>query len=473
VYRLADSRGRRQAWIIGPLALVAAVPLIDHFVPPTMHFFPVLALAPAVTATFASARRVALVGALAAVALVIAGMERSVLTTETVLVQMFSLVLLTGALVFFRHLRDRREGELVRVRLVSEAAQSVVLRPLPERAGPVSVASTYHAAEADAHIGGDFYALARTADSTRLIIGDVRGSGLAAISETAVLMESFRAASRQQLPLAELVSYLDGSVRWGLAQFARAEADLGERFATLAVADIPDREPVVRLILCGHPPPLLLRQGTATPLTVPQPAPPLGLGTLAGVSYAPQVFGYAPGDVLLLHTDGVTEARNARGVFYPLAQRCAAWAGCPPAELIRNIESDLRAHAPGPSADDMAMIAVQRDAELPVGGDQVGDPPGAGQDGERRVDAAVGDVQRGVRDADPAPVPDPAPGVGDRRRRVRPHPARARLVLAGARAGGQPPGRPGHAPGAAGRQPPPGLVGQQLRGPQVVGVQAG
>ena len=236
-----------------------------------MHFFPVLALAPAVTATFASARRIALVGALAAVALVIAGTERSVLTTETVLVQMFSLVLLTVALVSFRYLRDRREGELIRVRLVSEAAQSVVMRPLPERAGPVSVACTYHAAGADTHIGGDFYALARTADSTRLIIGDVRGSGLAALSETAVLMESFRAASRQQLPLAELVSYLDGSVRWGLAEFARAEADLGERFATLAVADIPDSEPVVRLILCGHPPPLLLRQGTATPLTVPSP----------------------------------------------------------------------------------------------------------------------------------------------------------------------------------------------------------
>jgi Stage II sporulation protein E (SpoIIE) len=182
-----------------------------------MHFFPVLAVAPAVTATFASARRTALVGALAAVALVIAGTERSVLTTETVLVQMFSLVLLTVALVSFRYLRDRREGELIRVRLVSEAAQSVVMRPLPERAGPVSVASTYHAAGADTHIGGDFYALARTADSTRLIIGDVRGSGLAALSETAVLMESFRAASRQQLPLAELVSYLDGSVRWGLA----------------------------------------------------------------------------------------------------------------------------------------------------------------------------------------------------------------------------------------------------------------
>jgi serine phosphatase RsbU (regulator of sigma subunit) len=117
----------------------------------------------------------------------------------------------------------------------------------------------------------------------------------------------------------------------------------------------------VRLILCGHPPPLLLRPGAATPLTVPQPAPPLGLGALAEDSYIPRTFDYAPGDLLLLHTDGVTEARDARGAFYPLAQRAAAWADCAPADLIRNIEADLRVHAPGPPADDMAMIALQRD----------------------------------------------------------------------------------------------------------------
>lgn len=361
MYRLADTRGRRQALIIGPLVLIAAVPVVDYFVPPTIHFFPVLAVAPAVAAMFSSARRTALIGALAIVALVIAGLERSALTTETVLVQMWSLVLLTAALVFFRYLRDRREHELVRVRIVSEAAHRVVLRPLPERAGPVSVASTYHAAEADTHIGGDFYALARTADSTRLMIGDVRGSGLASISETAILLESFRAAARQRLSLAEMVRYMDGSVRWGLAEFARAEADVGERFATLSMADIPDNEPVVRLVLCGHPPPFLLHDGTATALAVDQPAPPLGLGALAEGSYVPQTFGYEPGDLLLLYTDGVTEARDADGAFYPLAQRVAAWAGRGPAELISGVEADLRAFTPGAPSDDMAMIAVRRE----------------------------------------------------------------------------------------------------------------
>lgn len=359
--RLAVPGGRRQALIAVPLVLIAAVPVVDPFVPPTIHLAPVLAVAPAVTATFASPRRTAAIGVLAVTALAVAAIERSALTTENVIVQMVSLVLLSVLLVFFCYLRDRRERELVRVRSVSEATQRVVLRPLPERAGPVSVASAYHTAEADTYIGGDFYALARTADSTRLIIGDVRGKGLTSISETAIMLESFRAAARQQLPLPEMVSYMDSSARWGLAEFSRAEADVAERFVTLAVVDIPDNDPLVRLILCGHPPPLLLHRGAATALTVSQPAPPLGLGALAAGSYAPQAFHFARGDVLLLYTDGLTEARDERGAFYPLAQRAAAWACCSPARLVRNVEADLRGYISGPLGDDMAMIAVRRE----------------------------------------------------------------------------------------------------------------
>jgi serine phosphatase RsbU (regulator of sigma subunit) len=358
--RLADPGGRRQALIVVPLALIVAVPVVDHFVPPTLHFSPALAVAPALAATFASARRTALIGALAVAALVIAAIDRMSLTTETVMVQLLALILLSCLLVSFRYLRDRREHQLAQVRSVSETAQRVLLRPLPERAGPVTVASTYHTTEADAHIGGDFYALARTADATRVIIGDVRGSGLASISETAIMLESFRAAARQRLPLPEMVSYMDGSARWGLAEFSRGEPDLGERFATLALAEIPDGEPIVRLILCGHPPPLLLRGDSTTALAVPQPAPPLGLGALVGGSYAPHSFRYAPGDTLLLYTDGVTETRNSRGTFYPLASRVAGLAAASPAELVDRIEADLRGYAHGELADDMAMVAVQR-----------------------------------------------------------------------------------------------------------------
>jgi serine phosphatase RsbU (regulator of sigma subunit) len=376
-YRLMVSRGRHALNAV-PLALIVAVPVIDRWTPTTIHLAPVLAVAVALTAMSSSPRRTAVTGALAVAALAIAGIERLELTTERVIVELLSLALLNVLLVFFCWRRERREQELARVRLVSEAAQRVVLRPFPEHTGPVSVASAYRAAEADTHIGGDFYALARTGNSTRVIIGDVRGKGLASISETAVVLEAFRAAARDQLPLSEMVRYMERSALWGLAEFSAGEADLGERFVTLAVVDIPDDEPVLRLVSCGHPPPLVLRRGTATPLAVSDPAPPLGLGGMSDGQYEPQTFPYAPGDVLLLYTDGVTEARDAQGTFYPLAQRATAWAGLGPTHLLASIEADLRGYMPPDAlADDMAMVAVRRD-DGP-------DPPG---DGHSRRDGS-------------------------------------------------------------------------------------
>ena len=363
-WRLMIIGEKRRALLAALLALTCAVPVVDRLLPPTIHLAPVLGLAPAVAAVYASLRRTVLIGALAVAALTIAGLERSALTTETVIVQLLSLVLLCALLAFFCYLRDKRERDLAWVRSVSEAAQRVVLHPLPERAGPVSLASAYHAADPDTHLGGDFYAVARTAHSTRVIIGDVRGKGLGSIGQTAAMLESFRAAARQELPLPEMVSYLDGSALRGVGGFSRGEAYQDERFVTLALAEIPDDQPLVRLILCGHPAPLLLHDGAVSALAVPDPALPLGLGAAGGGSYLPKTFRYAPGDVLLLYTDGVSEARDEQGVFYPLARRAASWSGSDPAQLVARLEEDLGAYVPGELADDMAMVAVRREGRL-------------------------------------------------------------------------------------------------------------
>jgi hypothetical protein len=349
------------------LVLIVGVPVAGHFLPPDVHLAHMLVMAPAFTAAIAGPRLTTLIGGLAVTSLVISGAERRMLTTENVLVELGSLVALAAFLVFFCYLRERREQELVRIRLVSEAAQRVVLRPLPDHAGPVSIASEYRTPEADTRIGGDLYAVARTDDSTRLVIGDVRGRGLASISDTAIMLGAFRAAAHRQAPLPELVAYLEAAVRWGLAEFSGSEADVGERFVTAAMADIPDNEPVVRIVSCGRPPPFLLRQGTATALSVPEPAPPLGLGGLSDNPYSAAAFPFASDDLLLLYTDGVTEARDRYGTFYPLAERAATWTGKTPAQLIQKITADLQAYVPGPPNDDMAMIAVQRERPLPAG----------------------------------------------------------------------------------------------------------
>ncbi|MGW3127460.1 PP2C family protein-serine/threonine phosphatase [Streptomyces sp. NPDC001123] len=359
-------------WLAGPLLLIIAIPVADRFLPPDIHLAHLLVVAVAVTAVRNGPRATALIGSLAVLALVFAGLERQTLATESVLVELAALLAVCVFLVLFTRLRDSRERELLRARRVSDAAQRVVLRPLPKQAGPVTLASHYRSAEADATIGGDLYAAARIPGATRLLIGDVRGKGLPSISDTAIVLGAFRAAAHRRIPLPELVAYIEDAVRWGLSEFSEPNEDAAERFVTAAVMDIPDDEPVVRLISCGHPPPLLLRgpARTALALTVPEPSPPLGLGVWpadahgtdsAAGCYAPATFPFEHGDRLLLYTDGVSEARNADGDFYPLAERATAWADKAPGPLVERLTADVRAYAGGRLNDDLAMIVLQRD----------------------------------------------------------------------------------------------------------------
>ncbi|MGW1074861.1 PP2C family protein-serine/threonine phosphatase [Streptomyces sp. NPDC002537] len=344
-----------------PLLLMAVVATVDIGSPPDVHLGPLLIVAPAVTVTAARPRLTAAVGALAVVAQVMIGVERDALYTLNIWMQSTALAVISGFLVVYCNLIQRSTRELARVRTVSEAAQRVVLRPLPERIGPLRIASCYQAADDEAHVGGDLYAAARMPHGTRLLIGDVRGKGLGSISDTALLLGAFRAAAHRQAPLPELVAYLEGSVSWGLAEFPQGDQDVGERFVTATVVDIPDDQPLIHMISCGHPPPLKLHQGKATALQVSHPSPPLGLGGLSEASYEPATFDFEQRDLLLLYTDGVTEARDRHGDFYPLAERVGTWAAVDsPAALVRKVAADLLVHVGAPLDDDVALIAVER-----------------------------------------------------------------------------------------------------------------
>ncbi|KIF06451.1 protein phosphatase, partial [Streptomyces sp. RSD-27] len=76
-------------------------------------------------------------------------------------------------------------------------------------------------------------------------------------------------------------------------------------------------------------------------------------------------FPFDVGDVLLLYTDGVVEARDPSRTFYPLAERLAAWARDDPPTLLGRLRDDLRAYAGGHLGDDAALVAVERLAPGP------------------------------------------------------------------------------------------------------------
>ena len=102
-----------------------------------------------------------------------------------------------------------------------------------------------------------------------------------------------------------------------------------------------------------------------TALTVREPAPPVGLGSVSAAPYAPATFPFAQGDRLLLYTDGVSETRDRDGAFYPLAERVTASANQAPADLVGSITDDLAAYAATPFNDDIALVAIEREKPPP------------------------------------------------------------------------------------------------------------
>ncbi|GLY92177.1 PP2C family protein-serine/threonine phosphatase [Actinoallomurus iriomotensis] len=350
------------ALLVIPLVVIVMIVVTDVVIGPGIHLGPLLIVAPAITAAFAGPGLVALI-AVAAVAgeLVTVLIERAAGTMENE-THIVALAVVSALIVFFATVRERHRRQLTKVREVAEIAQHALMRPLPERIGPLRIASVYLTAEQEAQIGGDLYAAARIRSGTRVIVGDVRGNGLAAIDTSALVAGAFRAAAHQQAALPELLDFLDNAACFEPTKPDTDGTDAEECFVTAVAVDIPDDEPIVHIINRGHPAPLLLSGDRVVELTAREPALPLGLGGLARTGGKADSFPFAPGDLLLLYTDGVIEARDAGGRFYPLAERVAGWPRTDPGGLIARLRDDLTAHVRGRLGDDAAMIAILRSA---------------------------------------------------------------------------------------------------------------
>ena len=270
---------------------------------------------------------------------------------------------------------------LADVTSVAEAAQRALLRPLPRQVGPLELGVVYLAAAAEARVGGDLYEVTRTQFGIRLIVGDVRGKGLDAVEIAADVLGVFREVAHEVYTLAEVARRIDASL-------ARRPAAPLEEFVTAVLAEIDPAAGSLTIYNCGHPPPLVLSPGGSgpagngpagnrpgesdgqgparrlrvTPVNVPAPALPLRLMSLGDTSGAERTVPLQPGDALLLYTDGVTEARNARREFYPLEERVAevaARAGGADGDLLDRLRDDLVRYVGAPLDDDAALLLAR------------------------------------------------------------------------------------------------------------------
>lgn len=362
--RPAYGGARRFIRALPPLVIVGGV-AYDVATPPAYTAAPLFSAAPLIAAPFFSTPTTLLTGIAAVLASV--GLhvyngtvdQIPALTETLTVVTVSALALLVNRVV-------RRSGErLASARVIAETAQKAVLPTPVERIGGLQCAARYEAAQADAFIGGDLFAVQDTPHGVRLVVGDVRGKGMEAVEAVAVVIGAFREAAEQERSLEGVAQRLEralareGTRRHGLDAF--------EGFTTAVLAEIPRAdgagERSVRIVNRGHPPPLLLyADGGLDVLDPAEPALPLGMGELAAWPDRAEERPYPPGATLLFYTDGLSEARDAEGVFYDPASRLAGRIFPGPEELLDALVDDVRLHTGGGSTDDMALLALSRPA---------------------------------------------------------------------------------------------------------------
>ncbi|MGW3012586.1 PP2C family protein-serine/threonine phosphatase [Streptomyces sp. NPDC001219] len=251
--------------------------------------------------------------------------------------------------------RRRQERHLVRAHSVAEALMRTLLRPVPHRAGHLLAAGLYRSGEVGTMVGGDLYDIRATASGERAVIGDVRGKGLQAVRTVADILGSFREAVHLPGGLPAVAARME-------RRMAREAEELpdDELFVTAVLVEYDAAAHRVTIINHGHIEPVLISRGEVTPLIGP-PALPLGLGALADEEPVAYTHPFTRGDVLLLCTDGLIEARDQNGAFYPLLDRLrhrfADRAAPGPADVIDFLNTDLPRHT-RVFHDDVALLAL-------------------------------------------------------------------------------------------------------------------
>ncbi|MEU9299211.1 PP2C family protein-serine/threonine phosphatase [Streptomyces sp. NPDC048269] len=342
-----------------PGALIALGLVFDVLTPPSFTGSPFFSAAPLIAAPLFTLRATAATGALASLAVILLHIYNGTSWKVEALTELATVLTVSGLALLINRVVRRSGRQLASARGIAEAAQRAVLPTPAERIGGLHVAARYEAAQADAFIGGDLYAVQETPYGVRLAVGDVRGKGLGAVEAVAVVLGAFREAAETEPTLEALAQRLERALaREGTR---RDSLDVVEGFTTCVLGEIPPGAGALRLLNRGHPEPLLLyADGAVTVLAPGEPALPLGLGELGGLPDRAEEWAFPAGTTLLLYTDGLTEARDRAGAFYDPADRLRGRVFPGPEALLGALSDDVRRHTGGAATDDMALLAVGR-----------------------------------------------------------------------------------------------------------------
>ncbi|MFD4902420.1 PP2C family protein-serine/threonine phosphatase [Streptomyces sp. NPDC058411] len=350
------------------LLLTAVVVVLDALTGNDLPVIPLLVVLPALASVFCTVRQTTAVAAW--VTLVVVGSRIASTGAFWDVVFLIGFSALASALgVVACAARIRHATEMARLRSAAVALQRQILRPLPVTTQEVCAHGIYEPIEEDRFVGGDIYEVVQSPHGTRVIIGDVQGKGLPAIGAGFAALGAFREAAVREPELTAVADAVeDAVVRHNAFSAENGEA---ERFVTALLLgfDGGDR---VRAVNCGHLPPRLLYDGAASAVALHRTSVPLGMADLGGEARAAEWIDFPPGAALMVYTDGVTEARDAAGAFYPFDERLRAWAGRDPDQVLEALQADLAEFSGGVRRDDVAVLVLSR----PPAGEKAAGCPG-------------------------------------------------------------------------------------------------
>jgi sigma-B regulation protein RsbU (phosphoserine phosphatase) len=232
------------------------------------------------------------------------------------------------------------------LKIARDIQQSLLPRALPStgwlRAAGSSVAS--------AQVGGDYYdAIAVDDHCWSAVVADVSGKGASSALLAALLQGALIPVSNQPSVLALRLERLSAFL---------LDRTGGEKYATVFYC-LLDRSGRLDYVNAAHCPPIVVRPGGETAELEATGVP---IGLLEGTTYAPAGRQLSPGDKLVIYTDGVTEAQDARGAFFGrrrLFDLVRAQAGASAAALHDAIQGVVRDFTEGaPQSDDITLVVL-------------------------------------------------------------------------------------------------------------------
>lgn len=245
------------------------------------------------------------------------------------------------------HLTTPERRALEHDLMLSGRIQSALLPPRRARFNGWEIAYEYHPAGV---VSGDYCDTIPADGELFCIVGDVSGKGVPASILTAHLHATFRSLITMGMPLERMMAQ---------ANRLFCDSTMPNSFATLVCARA-SRAGGVAIANAGHCRPLV-KSGTSV-RTIEAGGLPLGL--FCESQYGSETVQLAPGDELILYTDGLSEARNAAGAEYESAriagvlenrqtvQECAE-------ALVRDV-AEFRGGAP--QHDDLTVMVMRRTA---------------------------------------------------------------------------------------------------------------